>query len=40
MHLMYHEIRVLEINANLVEKDFQRKEINEKERATFQNEEN
>ena len=36
--LPLHEIKVFEINANLVENDFQIKEINAKERSTFQNE--
>lgn len=38
--LTLHEIRVLEIKANLEENDFQIKEINWKERVTFQNEGN
>ena len=36
--LPLHEIKVFEINANLEENDFQIKEINAKERSTFQNE--
>ena len=36
--LPLHEIKVFEINANLVENDFQIKKINAKERSTFQNE--
>ena len=35
MKLMLHEIKVLEINANLVKHDFPIKEINAKERVTF-----
>ena len=33
--LTLHEIKVLEINANLVKHDFRMKEINAKERVTF-----
>ena len=36
--LTLHEIKVLEINANVVEKDFRMKEINKKGRKTFPNE--
>ena len=39
-NLMLHEIRVLEIKANLEKNDFQVEEINWKERVTFQNEGN
>ena len=35
MKLTLHEIKVLEINANLVKHDFRMKEINAKERVTF-----
>ena len=35
MKLTLHEIKVLEINANLVKHDFRIKEINAKERVTF-----
>ena len=35
MKLTLHEIKVLEINANLVKHDFPIKEINAKERVTF-----
>ena len=38
--LTLHEIRVLEINVNLVENGFPMKEVNAKERITFQNEGN
>ena len=35
MKLTLHEIKVLEINVNLVKHDFRIKEINAKERVTF-----
>ena len=35
--LTLHEIKVLEINANLMEKDFQIKKINAKEEVEFHN---
>ena len=35
MKLTLYEIKVLEINANLVKHDFRMKEINAKERVTF-----
>ena len=38
--LTFHEIKILEINANLVENDFQIKEINAREMVAFQNEGN
>ena len=40
MKLSYWEINATQINANLVENEFRIKEINAKERVTFQNEGN
>ena len=38
--LTLHEIKVLEINANLMENDFRIKKINAKEEVEFHNKEN
>ena len=38
--LTLHEIKVLEINANLMENDFRIKQINAKEEVEFHNKEN